>query len=96
MITRGPTGVLLMTYGSPASLDDVGRYLTSVRGGRAPGDELVVEFTRRYAVIGGSPLIGITVEQAAALERLLRERRGLDAVVRAALRFSAPSIADGI
>ena len=45
---------------------------------------------RRYEVIGGSPLIGITRAQAAALETRLRGR----AIVRAAMRFSDPSIAD--
>jgi ferrochelatase len=86
---RRPAGVLLMTYGSPESLDDVGRYLTAVRGGREPDDELLTEFRRRYEVIGGSPLVRITVDQAAALEA----RFGDDVVVRAAMRFSEPSIA---
>ncbi len=83
-----PFGVLLMTYGSPSSLDDVERYMTAVRGGRAPEPELVTEFRRRYEVIGGSPLVEITRSQAAAVE----QRLGGDAVVRAAMRFSEPSI----
>ncbi len=83
-----PYGVLLMTYGSPSDLDDVPRYLAAVRGGRAPDDELVTEFTRRYRVIGGSPLIEITERQAAAVEAALGGR----ARVRAAMRFSEPSI----
>lgn len=82
-------GVLLMTYGSPSSLDDVERYLTAVRGGRRPDDELLVEFRRRYEVIGGSPLIERTVEQARALEA----RLGRGWLVRAAMRFSEPSVA---
>ena len=49
-------GVLLMTYGSPATLDDVPAYLANVRGGRPAEPELVTEFKRRYHVIGGSPL----------------------------------------
>ncbi|HVA86060.1 MAG TPA: ferrochelatase [Candidatus Saccharimonadales bacterium] len=87
-----PLGVLLMTYGSPSSLDDVPAYLTRVRGGRAPDPELATEFTRRYRVIGGSPLIRITQRQAAALE----ERLGDDVVVRAVMRFSEPSIEAGL
>ena len=83
-----PRGVLLMTYGSPSSLDDVERYLTAVRGGRAPDDALLVEFRRRYEVIGGSPLIERTRAQADALER----RLGDGWRVRAAMRFSEPSI----
>ena len=85
-------GVLLMTYGSPSSLDDVPRYITAIRGGRAPSDELVSEFKRRYTVIGGSPLIPITERQAAALEACLDG----EAMVRAAMRFSRPSIEDGL
>jgi ferrochelatase len=81
-------GVLLMTYGSPASLDDVPRYLTAIRGGREAAFDLVAEFTRRYRVIGGSPLVKITTAQARALEERLHE----DVVVRAAMRFSEPSI----
>ncbi len=89
-MTRDPRrfGVLLMTYGSPSTLDDVPRYLAAVRGGRTPDLELVTEFTRRYRVIGGSPLVEITQGQAAALEA----RLGGEAVVRAAMRFSEPSI----
>jgi len=87
-MTTDRFGVLLMTYGSPASPDDVERYLTAVRGGRAPDPELVTEFRRRYDVIGGSPLVPITIDQAAALEARLGGR----ALVRAAMRFSEPSI----
>jgi ferrochelatase len=81
-----------MTYGSPASLDreDIRTYLARVRGGREPDAELVEEFTRRYRVIGGSPLIDITRAQAAALAR------SLGWPVEVGMRFSAPSIADGV
>ena len=91
-VATGLKGVLLMTYGSPRTLDraDVGDYLARIRGGREPDDELLDEFTRRYQVIGGSPLIEITKAQAAALETSL----GWPA--RVGMRFSAPTIADGI
>ena len=49
--------VVLMTYGSPATLDDIPGYLRNIRGGRDPDDALVAEFRRRYELIGGSPLI---------------------------------------
>ena len=81
-------GVLLMTYGSPSSLDDVPRYIKAVRGGREVPDEVVAEMRRRYGVIDGSPLVEITRAQAAALEQRLAGQ----ALVRAAMRFSAPSI----
>jgi ferrochelatase len=85
-------GVLLMTYGSPASLerDDVREYLGRVRGGREPDPELVDEFTRRYQVIGGSPLIDITRGQADALAG------AIGWPVEVGMRFSQPSIAGGL
>ncbi|MEA2537125.1 MAG: protoporphyrin/coproporphyrin ferrochelatase [Chloroflexota bacterium] len=88
----GRAGVLLMTYGSPASLEreDIAAYLARVRGGREPGPELVDEFTRRYRVIGGSPLVEITRSQASALADLT----GWPTAV--GMRFSAPSITDGL
>lgn len=84
------TGVVLMTYGSPRDLDDVGAYITRVRGGREPGADLLAEFRRRYRVIGMSPLIEITERQAAALQADL----GDDFVVGAGMRFSDPAIAE--
>jgi len=85
-------GALLMTYGSPASLDrdDIRTYLARVRGGREPAGELVDEFTRRYRLIGGSPLVEKTRSQAGALADVLGWP------VEVGMRFSAPSIADGI
>ena len=89
-------GVLLMTYGSPAAdLHDLPDYLTAVRGGRAPSGELVDEFRRRYELIGGSPLIAITRDQAAAVEDRLR-RDGLDSHATVGMRFSEPTILDGL
>jgi ferrochelatase len=70
--------------------EDIRAYLARVRGGREPDTELVDEFTRRYEVIGGSPLIRITQDQAAALAD------SLGWPVEVGMRFSAPSIADGM
>ena len=86
------SGVLLVTYGSPASLEReaICAYLTRVRGGREPDAPLVDEFTRSYQVIGGSPLIEITRAQAAALGD------SLDWPVEVGMRFSEPSIVAGL
>jgi len=81
-------GVLLMTYGAPRDESELPAYLARVRGGREPTAELVAEMARRYRAIGGSPLVRITEAQAAALEREL----GAGYRVRAAMRFSEPSI----
>lgn len=89
-------GVILMTYGSPATLDDIPVYMKNVRGGRAPEEELVTEFRRRYDLIGGSPLLRITREQAAALQEELNHQHpdGPSFHVVAGMRFAPPFIAD--
>ncbi len=86
------TGVVLMTYGSPRDLDDVGAYMSRIRGGRDPDVTLLAEFRRRYATIGMSPLIEITQQQARALSAVL----GADYAVTAGMRFSEPSIASAV
>lgn len=89
-------GVLLMTYGSPATLDDMPAYLRNVRGGREPEEELITEFRRRYELIGGSPLLPITRAQAAALQEELNAQHpeGPRFHVQAGMRFAPPFIAD--
>jgi ferrochelatase len=94
--TQQHVGVMLMTYGSPATLDDIPTYIKNVYGGREPGEEVLTEFRRRYALIGGSPLLRITREQAQALQdELNRESTdGTAYTVDAGMRFSPPFIAD--
>lgn len=89
-------GVILITYGSPATLDDIPVYLKNVRGGRPAGEELITEFRRRYSLIGGSPLVRITREQAAALQEKLNRLHQYGPVfhVFAGMRFAPPFIAD--
>lgn len=95
-------GVLVMTYGSPEKLADVPQYLRNVRGGRDmdPDEqqELEEEFTRRYDLIGGSPLIARTKAQAAALhDELARQHPdGPTYKVAIGMRFSEPTLADGL
>jgi ferrochelatase len=91
-----PIGVVLMTFGSPKTVDDVPAYMTSVRGGRVPSDELVAEFQRRYRIIGGSPLIEITRQQADAVQAELARLRpdGQQFVVTIGMRNLQPTIAD--
>jgi len=96
--TTESIGVLLMTYGSPETLDDVRPYMTNVYGGREPDPELVDEFKRRYELIGGSPLVRITKEQAAALQEELRRRHpeGPAFHVAVGMRFFPPFVPEGI
>lgn len=89
-------GVMLMTYGSPATLNDIPVYLKHVYGGRAASPEVSTEFHRRYALIGGSPLLRITREQAAALQEELNKQSmdGTSYHVDAGMRFAPPFISD--
>ncbi|MGH7687029.1 MAG: ferrochelatase [Candidatus Dormibacteria bacterium] len=94
---NAPTGVLLLTFGSAVTSADVPAYLSSVRGGREVPADVLAEFQRRYDVIGRSPLIDITLAQAAAVQALLDDEDGPGAfVVRAAMLHSAPRVADVI
>ena len=71
-MTNKPTGVMLMAYGGPDSLEDVEPYLLDVRGGRPTARELIAEVRHRYALIGGrSPLLELTLAQARALQGML-------------------------
>jgi protoporphyrin/coproporphyrin ferrochelatase len=65
-----------MTFGSAQTAEEVPDYLRSVRGGGDPDPAVVAEFQRRYEIIGWSPLVRITREQGAALQRELDESRG--------------------
>jgi ferrochelatase len=86
-------GVLLMAHGTPSSLAEMPEYLTLVRGGRAPSEELVHEMRENYGAIGGrSPLTDITQAQAAAL----RERLGADIPVAVGMRNWTPFIKEAL
>ena len=67
-----PIALLLMAMGGPDSVDNVEPYLLDVRGGRPTSPELVEDIRTRYRLTGGkSPVLDITREVAAGLERRL-------------------------
>ncbi len=68
------TGVLLMAYGAANSPDEIAPYLADIRSGRPSSPELVEEIKERYSLMGGkSPLLEITKDQAAMLEKELNQ-----------------------
>ena len=72
-----PLGVLVMAYGTAEGPDDIERYYTDIRGGRAPGPEHLSELRERYAAVGDRfPLLEITRRQAEGLEREMNARNG--------------------
>src|SRR5260370_36368457 len=89
-------GVLLVPWGATKPRDDLPAYLKTVGGGRPADEELITEFRRRYRLIGGSPLLSITREQAAALQKELNSQHpeGPAYHVIAGMRFAPPFIAD--
>ncbi len=100
-------GVVLMTYGAPRTRADIASYLTRVRGGRVPPDDLVAEMTRRYEQIGWSPIVERTVAQANALQAELDREgnwggsgqsplRQESWRVAAGMRHSLPTIAEAV
>ena len=89
-------GVVLATFGSAVTADDVPAYLTSVRGGRDVPPDLIEEFRRRYDLIGRSPLIDITRDQARELQSLLDSERGDESMVVAGMLHSEPSLTDAL
>ncbi len=67
-----PTGVLLMSYGTPASPGDVEAFYTDIRRGRRPTPEQLADLRRRYDAIGGtSPLAARTRAQVEGLQAAL-------------------------
>src|SRR5437016_303191 len=70
--TDGMPAIILMAYGSPNSLDEVGDYLAQVRGGRGSSPDEIEHLKQRYQRVGGqTPLLQITKSQAVSLEKKL-------------------------
>jgi ferrochelatase len=92
-----PIGILAMAYGTASGPDDVERYYTDIRGGRAPTPELLEGLKARYAAIGNRfPLLEITERQGAGLQRVLDERQPGGFRVYLGMKHSSPSIAEGV
>ena len=80
-----------MTYGSATVAENVPAYMRHIYGGNA-SPEVIKDFQRRYRLVGHSPLIEITRDQATALQKAL----GPNYVVRAAMLHSAPFIGEAV
>ncbi len=87
--------VLIMAYGTPSSVDRMQCYLSDIRGGRPMSEEFIQEFRHRYELIGGSPLTGLTYDQAKKTSEVLRQR-GYDWPVYVGMRHWSPWIKDAI
>lgn len=96
-MTEAPIGILVMAYGTAAGPEDVERYYTDIRGGRAPSPELLEDLKGRYAAIGNRfPLLEITERQAASLQRVLDEDEPGRFRTYLGMKHSPPFIAEGV
>lgn len=72
MTALPPSGVLIMAYGGPNSLDEIPGYLADIRKGRPTRPAVLEEITNNYRQIGShSPLLEITTRQVDAVSTML-------------------------
>ncbi len=85
-----------MAYGSPNTLDEVGEYISQVRGGRQVRPEEVDRLKERYRRVGGkTPLLQITQNQASSLKRELASQ-GLPMPVYMGMKHWHPMIEETV
>ncbi|MGN7380700.1 ferrochelatase [Paenibacillus sp. SAFN-117] len=92
-------GVLVMSYGTPESMDQIEAYYTHIRRGHPPTPEQLDELKQRYeAIVGGFfPLRKNTDRQVAALQETLnREHPDIEFVCYQGLKHASPFIEDGV
>lgn len=98
-MTKRRVGVLVMSYGTPESLDQVEAYYTHIRRGSPPTPEQLHELTARYeAIVGGFfPLRENTNKQVKGLEDTLRaEHPEVEFVCYQGLKHAQPYVEDGV
>jgi ferrochelatase len=91
-------GILLMSYGTPANLEEVEPYYTHIRRGRKPSPEALEDLVSRYRAIGGvSPLTKITNDTAERLQDSLNTgMKGLRFKVYQGTKHVFPYVGDGV
>lgn len=94
-------GVLVMSYGTPESMERIEAYYTHIRRGNKPSAEQLKELTDRYeAIVGGVfPLRENTDRQVSTLQETLnRDKRaeGTEFVCYQGLKHASPLIEDGV
>jgi protoporphyrin/coproporphyrin ferrochelatase len=90
-------GVLVMSHGTPTSLDRLLPFYTEIRRGSPPSAEQLADLERRYQAIGGvSPLNDRTREQLEGLARALEVMAPGRFVVAGGAKFAEPRIEDAV
>jgi ferrochelatase len=95
--TTSPVGVLVMAYGTASGPEDIERYYTDIRGGRAPSPEHLRELKDRYAAIGNVfPLLETTRAQADGLVERLNAGGRASFRPYLGMKHSPPFIPEGV
>lgn len=90
-------GLVVMAYGTPASLDELEAYYTHIRRGRPPTPEQLSDLRSRYAAIGGtSPLAERTEVQRVGLASALEEVEPGRWAVALGQKHASPFIEDAV
>ncbi|UVI28208.1 ferrochelatase [Paenibacillus spongiae] len=91
-------GVLVMSYGTPESMEGIEAYYTHIRRGHAPTAEQLAELTARYeAVVGGVfPLRENTNRQVSGLQAALDALAPGRYACYQGLKHASPYIEDGV
>ena len=99
-MTSQTVGVLVMSYGTPESMDQVEAYYTHIRRGRPPSPEQLQHLMNRYEAIGGFfPLRQNTNQQVEALQSFLDEetpKNGVRFRCFQGLKHANPLIEEGV
>lgn len=100
-MSKRKVGVLVMSYGTPRSMEEIEPYYTHIRRGNPPSAEQLAELKERYeAIVGGVfPLRENTNRQVAGLQHALdRLTAGMDVqyVCYQGLKHVQPYIEDGV
>lgn len=89
-------GLLVMAYGTASGPEDIERYYTDIRGGRAPSPAHLAELEDRYAAIGNVfPLLETTRAQAEGLVDRLHDGRSTFRPY-LGMKHSSPSIEEAV
>jgi ferrochelatase len=93
----GRVGVVVMSHGTPATIEGLLPFYTEIRRGRPPSAEQLADLERRYRAIGGvSPLNDRTKEQVAGVGRALEVMAPGRFVVAGGAKFADPRIEDAV
>lgn len=99
MVQKRTIGVLVMSYGTPESMDKIVDYYTHIRRGRPPSEEQLQELTERYRAIAGGvfPLRENTNKQVETLQQALNSLEdGNEYICFQGMKHAQPFIEDGV